>query len=75
MESTFFWLNGSLLCCQNPTNFARRKWAPDSCKGDLTFDDGDAASFLRTLENNSNGPVSPEDRTPLPILASIPTIQ
>ena len=68
-------LNGSLLCRPNPTNFARRKWAPDPCEGDATPDDEDAASSLRTLESDSNGPVTPEDRTPLPIPASIPPIQ
>ncbi|KAL4080296.1 hypothetical protein V8B97DRAFT_1864270 [Scleroderma yunnanense] len=63
----FTGLNGSLLCRPNPTNFARRKWAPDPCGGDSVHEDEDTASSLRTLESDSNGPVTPEDRTPLPI--------
>ena len=68
-------LNGSLLCRPNPTNYARRKWAPDPCEGDPVHDDEDTASSLRTLESDSNGPVTPEDRTPLPIPAPISFIQ
>lgn len=67
-------LNGSLLCRPNPTNFARRKWAPDPCEGDPAHDDEDTESSLRTLESDSNGPVTPEDRTPLPIPAPISII-
>ncbi|KIJ67641.1 hypothetical protein HYDPIDRAFT_166169 [Hydnomerulius pinastri MD-312] len=62
-------VNGSLLCRPNPTNFARRTWAPPSNE-ESSQEDEDAESSLRTLESESNGPVTPEDRTPLPIIGA-----
>jgi histone-lysine N-methyltransferase SUV420H len=66
-SSRFKGINGSLLCRPNPTNFARRTWAPPFGE-DSSPEDEDAESSLRTLESESNGPVTPEDHTPLPIL-------
>ncbi|KAG8213649.1 hypothetical protein J3R82DRAFT_10339 [Butyriboletus roseoflavus] len=59
-------LNASLLCRPNPTNFARRTWAPPPLE-DSSPDDEDAEGSLPTIESESNGPVTPQDRTPLPI--------
>lgn len=59
-------LNASLLCRPNPTNFARRAWAPPPPE-DYSPDDEDAEGSLPTIESESNGPVTPQDRTPLPI--------
>lgn len=59
-------LNASLLCRPNPTNFARRTWAPPPPE-DASPDDEDAEGSLPTAESESNGPVTPQDRTPLPI--------
>lgn len=61
-------LNASLLCRPNPTNFARRTWAPAPTE-DSSPDDEDAEGSLPTAESESNGPVTPQDRTPLPILS------
>ncbi|KIK98346.1 hypothetical protein PAXRUDRAFT_823951 [Paxillus rubicundulus Ve08.2h10] len=69
-SSRFKGINGSLLCRPNPTNFARRTWAPPFGE-DSSPEDEDAESSLRTLESESNGPVTPEDRTPLPILGAV----
>ncbi|KAF9230702.1 hypothetical protein BU15DRAFT_68975 [Melanogaster broomeanus] len=66
-SSRFKGMNGSLLCRPNPANFARRTWAPPTGE-DSSPEDEDAEGSLRTLESESNGPVTPEDRTPLPIL-------
>ncbi|KAH7888414.1 hypothetical protein F5I97DRAFT_694832 [Phlebopus sp. FC_14] len=62
-------VNGSLLCRPNPTNFARRKWAPPSDE-ESPQEDEDAVSSFRTMESESNGPVTPDDRTPLPVLGA-----
>ena len=59
-------LNAGLLCRPNPTNFARRTWAPPPSE-DVSHDDEDAEGSLPTIESESNGPVTPQDRTPLPI--------
>lgn len=59
-------LNAGLLCRPNPTNFARRTWAPPPPE-DTSPDDEDAEGSLPTVESESNGPVTPQDRTPLPI--------
>lgn len=59
-------LNAGLLCRPNPTNFARRTWAPPLAE-DASPDDEDAEGSLPTIESESNGPVTPQDRTPLPI--------
>ncbi|KAG9316314.1 hypothetical protein JVU11DRAFT_2345 [Chiua virens] len=59
-------MNAGLLCRPNPTNFARRAWAPP-LPGDSSPDDEDAEGSLPTIESESNGPVTPQDRTPLPI--------
>lgn len=59
-------LNASLLCRPNPTNFARRTWACPPPE-DSSPDDEDAEGSLPTIESESNGPVTPQDRTPLPI--------
>ena len=59
-------LNASLLCRPNPTNFARKAWAPPPPE-DSSPDDEDAEGSLPTVESESNGPVTPQDRTPLPI--------
>ncbi|KAF8556116.1 hypothetical protein OG21DRAFT_742412 [Imleria badia] len=59
-------LNAGLLCRPNPTNFARRTWAPPPPE-DASPDDEDAEGSLPTVESESNGPVTPQDRTPLPI--------
>lgn len=67
MSFRFSGINGSLLCRPNPTNFARRKWAPDLSGEDSIHEDDDMKSSLRTSESDSNGPVTPEDRTPLPL--------
>ena len=61
-------LNAGLLCRPNPTNFARRTWAPPPLE-DSSPDDEDAEGSLPTIESESNGPVTPQDRTPLPILS------
>lgn len=58
-------LNAGLLCRPNPTNFARRTWAPPPPED--TSPDEDAEGSLPTIESESNGPVTPQDRTPLPI--------
>ncbi|KAH0827460.1 hypothetical protein J3R83DRAFT_4148 [Lanmaoa asiatica] len=58
-------LNAGLLCRPNPTNFARRTWAPPP--EDSSPDDEDAEGSLPTIESESNGPVTPQDHTPLPI--------
>lgn len=58
-------LNASLLCRPNPTNFARRAWAPPP--PEISSPDGDGEGSLPTIESESNGPVTPQDRTPLPI--------
>ncbi|KAI6000504.1 hypothetical protein EDD15DRAFT_1757868 [Pisolithus albus] len=67
MSFRFSGINGSLLCRPNPTNFARRKWAPDPSGEDLIREEDDMKSSLHTSESDSNGPVTPEDRTPLPL--------
>lgn len=67
----FSCVNGSLLCRPNPINLARRKWAPDPLIEDSTCDDGDTESTLRTLESDTSGPITPENRTPLPIAGPI----
>ncbi|KAI6121445.1 hypothetical protein F5141DRAFT_1211125 [Pisolithus sp. B1] len=72
MSFRFSGVNGSLLCRPNPTNFARRKWAPDLPGEDSTHEDDDMENSLRTSESDSNGPVTPEDRTPLPLLGPVP---
>ncbi|KAI6046005.1 hypothetical protein EDC04DRAFT_2888176 [Pisolithus marmoratus] len=72
MSFRFSGVNGSLLCRPNPTNFARRKWAPEFSGENSIHEDDDVKSSLRTSESDSNGPVTPEDRTSLPILGPIP---
>lgn len=72
MSFRFSGVNGSLLRRPNPTNFARRKWVPDLSGEGSVHEDDDVKSSLRTSESDSNGPVTPEDRTPLPILGPIP---
>lgn len=59
-------LNAGLLCRPNPTNFARRAWAPPPPE-DYSPDDEDAEGSLPTIESESSGPVTPQDHTPLPI--------
>ncbi|KAG2150858.1 hypothetical protein DEU56DRAFT_728307 [Suillus clintonianus] len=58
-------VGSSLLYHPNPTNYARRKWAP--CPDDVSQDEEDSGPSLPTLESDSNGPVTPDDHTPLPI--------
>ncbi|KAG6378244.1 hypothetical protein JVT61DRAFT_13950 [Boletus reticuloceps] len=59
-------MNAGLLCRPNPTNFARRTWS-SAPPEDVSPDDEDAEGSLPTIESESNGPVTPQDRTPLPI--------
>ncbi|KAG1847911.1 hypothetical protein F4604DRAFT_1935698 [Suillus subluteus] len=58
-------VGSSLLYHPNPTNYARRKWAP--CPDDVSQDEEDSGPSLPTLESDSIGPVTPDDQTPLPI--------
>lgn len=58
-------VGSSLLYHPNPTNYARRKWAP--CPDDMSQDEEDSGPSLPTLESDSVGPVTPDDQTPLPI--------
>ncbi|KAG1735128.1 uncharacterized protein EDB91DRAFT_1056478 [Suillus paluster] len=59
-------VGSSLLYHPNPTNYARRKWAPP-CPDDVSQDEEDSGPSLPTLESDSIGPVTPDDQTPLPI--------
>jgi histone-lysine N-methyltransferase SUV420H len=58
-------VGSTLLYHPNPTNYARRKWAP--CPDDVSQDEEDSGPSLPTLESDSIGPVTPDDQTPLPI--------
>lgn len=58
-------VGSSLLYHPNPTNYARRKWAP--CPDDVSQDEEGSGPSLPTLESDSIGPVTPDDQTPLPI--------
>ncbi|KAH7924600.1 hypothetical protein BV22DRAFT_1034919 [Leucogyrophana mollusca] len=64
-------VGSSLLCHPNPTNYARRKWAPppvDEPSPKEEEDEGEGGSFFRISETESDGPVTPEDHTALPIM-------
>ncbi|OJA09199.1 hypothetical protein AZE42_00688 [Rhizopogon vesiculosus] len=58
-------VGSSLLYHPNPTNYARRKWAPPY-PDDVSQDEEDSGTSLPTLES-SIGPVTPDDQTSLPI--------
>ncbi|KAG0700726.1 hypothetical protein DFH29DRAFT_807197 [Suillus ampliporus] len=59
-------VGSGLLYHPNPTNYARRKWAPP-CPEDVSQDEEDSGPSLPTLESDSIGPVTPDDQTPLPV--------
>ncbi|KAH7913912.1 hypothetical protein BJ138DRAFT_1001257 [Hygrophoropsis aurantiaca] len=69
---TFRGVGGSLLCHPNPTNYARRKWAPVPVNepSPKEEEEADSGSFFRASETESDGPVTPEDHTTLPVISS-----